>query len=92
MCRRQISKGIFTSAGKHVESCRWRHGKTTELIMWFWSVFKGFLVQGSLMAKISGSLHIHLSDMCFPTGTRPDLDIEQRITPIERFLGSLIYI
>lgn len=46
----------------------------------------------SLVAKMSYSLHIHLSDMYFPTGTRPDLDIEQRITPIKRFLGSLIYI
>lgn len=46
----------------------------------------------SLMAKRSCSVHMHLSDMCFPTGTRPDLDTAQRITPIERFLGSLVYI
>lgn len=46
----------------------------------------------SLMAKMSCSVHIHFSGMCFPTGTRPDLDIEQRINPIKRFLGSLIYI
>lgn len=46
----------------------------------------------SFMAEASCSLHMHLSGTCFPTGTRPDLDIEQRITPIGRFLGSLIYI
>lgn len=46
----------------------------------------------SLMAETSCSLHMRLFATCFPTGTRPDLDIEQRITPVGRFLGSLIYI
>lgn len=51
-------------------------------------------VQGSLwlMAAASHSLHTRLSDVYFPAGTRPDLDIEQRISPVKRFLGSLIYI
>lgn len=30
-----------------MEGCKWRQGKTMELIMWFWPVFQGFLVQGS---------------------------------------------
>lgn len=46
----------------------------------------------SFMAKTSRSSPMHLSGTCFPTGTRPDLDIEQRISPVGRFLGSLIYI
>lgn len=43
------------------------------------------------MAAQRSSLHIHVS-MYFPTGMRPDLDIEHRKSPVERFLGSLIYI
>lgn len=92
MCRREISKGIFTSAGKRgglqIESWE-NHGVHNVVLACVSRVSSAGL---SLMAKMSCSLHIRLSDMCFPTGTRPDLDIEQRITPIERFLGSLIYI
>lgn len=44
------------------------------------------------MAETSPSLHMRSSGTCSPAGTRPDLDPEQRITPMGRFLGSLIYI
>lgn len=77
-----------------MEGCKWRCRITTESVLWFWPVFSGvsFNVGLPLMATERSSLHIRLSAMYFPAGTRPDLDIEHRKSPTERFLGSLIYI
>lgn len=79
MCRREVSKGIFTLAGRGLQmKSRENCGAPNVVLPCVSRVSSaGF----SLMAKMSCSLQIHLSDMCFPTGTRLDLGTEQRINP-----------
>lgn len=91
-CRREIATGILTPQGNSLRAAGGDGGKPRARSV-SWPVLWGCCTGKCRARTCSWPQLAHTpSDVYFPAGRRPDLDIEQRISPVKRFLGSLIYI